>query len=293
MTTSAPITLVLGGTGRTGALVADGLRARGLAARTAARSGADVVFDWDDATSHRSALNGVDRLYLVAPVPRVRYAQEVSHFLDLAEQADVRHITYLSTYRGERTPTTMDFRAVELDLRARTRFTHTILQPGWVMQNFADNHVPIIDGVITVPAGTGAEAFVDAADIAAVAAQTLAHPDEHAGAVYAPAGPQALTFAEVARIIGEVTGQPVRYQDLDRETWIQAVVATGFVPSDYGVVLDWQTSSVATGNGSLPTDDVYKVTGVQPTSLAEFARRTWPAPKGTPKAAPKNSLEDE
>ncbi|GAA2512026.1 NmrA family NAD(P)-binding protein [Winogradskya humida] len=271
--------LVLGGTGRTGSLVAKNLRDRGLAARTAARHDADVVFDWDDPDTQRSALTGVDGVYLVAPVPRVRYAAQVSAFLDLAEAAGVRHVTYLSTYRAEQAPATTDFRAVERDLAARTAFTHTILQPGWVMQNFADQHVPIIDGVITVPGGTGAEAFVDAADIAAVAVETLVHPEDHAAARYTLTGPEALTFAQVAAIISEVTGSPVRYQDIDRAAWIGAVVATGFVPADYGVVLDWQTSTVESGNGSRPTDDVYKVTGRQPTDLAAFARRAFRAPQ--------------
>ncbi|GAA2563822.1 hypothetical protein GCM10010435_39950 [Winogradskya consettensis] len=266
--------LVLGGTGRSGSLVAKNLRDRGLAVRTAARHDADVVFDWDDPATQRAALTGV---YLVAPVPWVRYAAQVSAFLDLAEAAGVRHVTYLSTYRAEQAPATMDFRAVETELASRTAFTHTILQPGWVMQNFADQHVPIIDGVITVPGGTGAEAFVDAADIAAVAVETLVHPEQHARARYTLTGPEALTFAEVAAIITEVTGRPVRYQDIDRAAWIGAVVATGFVPADYGVILDWQTSTVESGNGSRPGDDIYKVTGRHPTSLAAFARRAFRA----------------
>ena len=60
-----PTALVLGGTGRTGALVAQGLSERGLRARTAARSGADVRFDWDDVTTYSPALIDVDRVYLV------------------------------------------------------------------------------------------------------------------------------------------------------------------------------------------------------------------------------------
>ncbi|GAA2673824.1 NmrA family NAD(P)-binding protein [Actinoplanes palleronii] len=277
MTNSIKTVLVLGGTGRTGVLVAPLLRERGLTARAAARSNAEVRFDWDDPATQRAALDGVDGVYLVAPVPRVRYAQQVAAFLDLAEEADVRHVTYLSTYRGEQAPETMDFRAAEAELRDRTAFTHTILQPGWVMQNFADHHVPIIDDTLTVPAGAGAEAFVDAADIAAVAVETLIDPAAHAGRRYVLTGTEALTFDQVARTIGAVTGRPVTYQDIDRDTWVRAVVATGFVPADYGVVLDWQTASIATGNGSRPTGDVHRVTGRQPTSLADFARRAFPA----------------
>ena len=44
------------------------------------------------------------------------------------------------------------------------------------MQNFTDDHLPVINGTLTVPSGGGSEAFVDAADIAAVAAETLLNP---------------------------------------------------------------------------------------------------------------------
>jgi hypothetical protein len=77
-----------------------------------------------------------------------------------------------------------------------------------------------------------------------------------------------------------VTGTPVRYEDVDRTAWIEAVVSTGFVPADYGVVLDWLTTTVASGAGSRPNDDVYKATGRPPAGLADFARRAWPAREG-------------
>ncbi len=145
MTDSQQTTLVLGGTGRTGSLVAQKLIERGLNARTASRHDADVLFDWDDPTTH--ALEGVDRVYLVTPVMRVRYAGLVSDFLDLAAGAGVRHVTYLSTYGSDQAPPEVDIRAVELDLACRGAFTHSILRPAWVMQNFSDEHVPVIEGL--------------------------------------------------------------------------------------------------------------------------------------------------
>jgi uncharacterized protein YbjT (DUF2867 family) len=71
----------LGGTGRTGSLLAGKLARRGIAARTASRHGADVRFDWDAPATHADALTGVDRLYLVTPVLRVSYADRVTGFL--------------------------------------------------------------------------------------------------------------------------------------------------------------------------------------------------------------------
>ncbi|MFJ9375235.1 hypothetical protein [Streptomyces sp. NPDC101455] len=103
--------------------------------------------------SHTAAAAGVDRLYLVTPVLRISYADQVAAFLDLAVAAGVRHVTCLSTYGGQLAPPDVDIRAVEDDLAARDTLTHTILRPAWVMQNFGDAHLPVVDGVITVPTG--------------------------------------------------------------------------------------------------------------------------------------------
>ena len=248
MTKTPQTALVLGGTGRTGSLVAKNLAERGMGVRTAARNGADVRFDWDEPTTYRGALDRADRLYLVTPVMRVTYADQVAAFLDLA---------------------------------ARRAITHSILRPAWVMQNFSDAHLPVVDGVITVPTGGGREAFVDAADIAAVAVETLLAPEAHAGAQYAPTGPQALTVGEVADTIAAVTGQAVTHDDIDPDTWIGGVVAAGLVPADYAVMLRWLTGSIISGNGSTPNDDVEKVTGRPPAPFGDFARRSrhaWTSP---------------
>jgi uncharacterized protein YbjT (DUF2867 family) len=273
MTDSQQTTLVLGGTGRTGSLVARNLLERGRHARTASRHDADVRFDWDDPTTHTRALEGVDRVYLVTPVLRVTYAALVSDFLDLAAAAGVRHVTYLSAYGSDQAPPEVDIRAVELDLARRGAFTHSILRPAWVMQNFSDQHVPVDNGAITVPTGGGAEAFVDAADIAAVAVETLVDPDAHAGAQYAPTGPQALTVGEVADIIADVIGVPVAHHDIDAEAWIGGAIAAGFVPADYAVMLRWLTGTIISGNGSRPNEDIEKATGRTPTTFQDFARR--------------------
>ena len=82
-----------------------------------------------------------------------------------------------------------------------------------------------VQDMITVPTAGGAEAFVDAADIAGVAVETLVDPDAHASAVYAPTGPEALTVAEVADIIADVVGRPVRHNDIDSGVWIDGAIA--------------------------------------------------------------------
>ena len=271
--TSASLTLVLGATGKTGSRVANRLLSRDLPVRTAARSGADAHFDWDDPRTYAPALHGVSRVYLLGPVMRTHFADQVSAFLDQAEASGARHITYLSAYGTGSAPPETAMRRVELDLLARPGLTHAILRPAWFMQNFSETFLQPIDGAIVVPAGGGAEAFVNAGDIAAVASATLADPQAHAGAQYALTGPDALTFAEAAKIISAVSGQVIDYTDIDRDEWVAAAVAGG-VPAEYGAVLRKLTETVASGRGSRPSNDIEKVTGAPPASFADFARRT-------------------
>ena len=267
------MTLVLGGTGKTGARVAARLNGLGLPVRTAARHGGDTRFDWDDPATHRNAVEGADRVYLIAPVMRTRFAPQVSAFLDLAEAAGVRHVTYLSAYGIEFAPAEVALRAVELDLMGRSTLTYSIVRPAWFMQNFSETFLRPVDGAIAVPTGKGGEAFVDAEDIAAVAAATLADPEGHAGAEYAPTGPEVLTVSDAAGIIGSVTGRPVRHVDIDRRSWLDSVTASG-VPAEYGEMLKILTETVSSGRGSRPNGDVEKVTGAPPRNFTDFAKRT-------------------
>src|SRR6202522_648812 len=214
MTNTSHAALILGGSGRTGSLAARHLAGHGIPARTASRHGSDVFFDWDDPATYPDALAGTDRVYLVTPVLRVRYAARVAEFLDQAEAAGIRHVTLLSTYNGDRAPREIDIATVETDLAARQAFTHSILRPAWVMQNFTDDHLPVINGALTVPSGGGSGAIIHtariaaAATIASAAAQTLLTPGAHAGARYALTGPQALPFDDVAAPIAAVSGRP-------------------------------------------------------------------------------------
>jgi uncharacterized protein YbjT (DUF2867 family) len=85
------------------------------------------------------------------------------------------------------------------------------------MQNFSETFLKPAGSAIAVPAGNGAEAFADADDITAVASPTLADPQAHAGAQYALTGPEALTIAEAAKIISDVSGQVIDYTDIARD----------------------------------------------------------------------------
>ena len=274
--TANRLVLVLGATGKTGSRVAGRLSERGVSVRTAARGGADIHFDWNNPATFEGALQGVTGVYLVSPVMRVDFAGVVSDFLDQAERAGVQNVTYLSAYGMEHAPAEVALRAVELDLESRGSFTYSIIRPAWFMQNFSETFLKPVDDEIVVPGGTGTEAFVNAEDIASVAAATLAEPERHAGRAYAPTGPESLTLDEAARIISAAAGRTILYRDTDRADWVGAMVRSG-VPAEYGEVLRALTETIASGRGSRPNGDVLAATGAAPVSFADFAAEAAPA----------------
>ena len=266
-----PIALILGGTGKTGAGVAHALEDSVVSTRTAARSGADVLFDWEDSSTFEAALDGVDRVYLVS---QGATPATVSAFLDHAEGSAVRHVTLLSAFGIDWAPAEVPLRAIELEVLGRSGLSSSILRPAWFMQNFVEPfYVAGLErGEIRAPTGDGAEAFVDALDIAAVAAATLVDPEAHAGAQYALTGPRALTMGQVAEEISAAAGREIRHVDVTPETWLNESIESG-LPESYASVLAGLLAVVASG-GTPASSDIESVLGRPATSFRSFAERS-------------------
>jgi uncharacterized protein YbjT (DUF2867 family) len=284
--------LLLGGTGKTARRIAPRLRLAGASVRTAARSNADVPFDWDDPTTHDAALEGIDAVYLVPPSLRLDHAPLVIAFLDRAQAAGVTHVTALSARGVNFAPPEAAMRAIELDLLARTGLTTAILRPGWFMQDF-DEYVfaPAIvaDGTVVAPAGDGTEAFIHVDDIADVAAATLLDPDAHVGAEYELAGPEALSFAQVAEKIAAATGREIRHVDPPRDEWVAGLIAEG-VPQDYAGMLGMLLDNIRAHATAASTPDVERVTGRAPRTFDDYAAQpsvvaAWTAPSAVSAAS--------
>jgi uncharacterized protein YbjT (DUF2867 family) len=263
--------LITGATGKTGRRLSSLLRRNTTTVRRAARHGADLGFDWDQPATYDAALADVDAVYLVQPTLRFDHAPLVSHFLDRAERAGVRHVTLLSARGVDHAPAEVPMRAIELDLAGRSGLSHAILRPGWFLQDFSEWlwHPSIVErGIIATPAGDGAEAFVDADDIAAVALATLVDAG-HAGPEYELTGPAAITFDEVARAISFAAGRPVRHEVVSTGEWAASATALG-LPADYAAMLASLLAGIADGTGETTTPDVERVLGRPARSVDDF-----------------------
>jgi len=270
MTASSHIerpTLVLGGTGKTGRRVVARLGARGLPVRVGSRSG-QPRFEWGDRSTWTPVLQGVRAAYipypdLVVPEP----TQAVRAFAELAIEHGVTRLVML-TGRGED-----EAQRGERELQA-TGADVTIVRCAWFMQIFSEDYLldPIRDGEVVLPAFDGQlDPFVDADDIADVAATALTEPG-HAGQVYELTSPRLLDFPAAIAEIARASGRDITYVPVSVEEYAAGAAELG-VPAEFVDFLTYLFSDVL-GNKAYVTDAVQRVLERPPRDFTDYATRT-------------------
>jgi uncharacterized protein YbjT (DUF2867 family) len=277
ITPSDGMTLVLGGTGKTGRRVADRLTSRGVPTRVASRS-AEPSFDWNDQSTWDAALDGVTAAYVsYAPDLAIPDATDaIRDFVEKAVEQGVQRLVLLSG-RGEEEAQRCE-RIVQ-----QAGIEWTVVRASWFNQNFSEGEFlgMVLDGAITLPAGDVPEPFVDVDDIADVAVAALTE-DGHAGEIYEVTGPRMLTFAEVAGEIALASGRVIDYIQIPKEAFAAGIAESG-APDDIAWLLDYLFSTVLDGRNAYVCDGVQRALGREPTDFSEYARRiadtgVWNAP---------------
>src|SRR5918993_5425575 len=225
------MTLVLGGTGKTGRGVGEGLAKRGLPVRIGSRS-AEPPFDWEKRDTWATALDGVSAAYVsYYPDLAIPGAPEaVRSFAETAVEAGVGRLVLLSG-RGEEEAQSAEQAVREVGEEAGVEWT--IVRCAWFMQNFDENYLlePILAGEVALPSGNVPEPFVDAGDIADVAVAALTEYG-HAGEIYELTGPRLLTMEEAVGEIAKASGRKIRYVPISVEE-NSSMLAEQDVPAEY------------------------------------------------------------
>jgi|SRR5829696_1414665 len=265
-TTQQGLTVVTGGTGKTGRRVAERLVARGLPVRIGSRA-RTPAFDWADPAGWPAVLDGADLAYL-AYQPDIAFpggAAAVGEFARQAVKAGVRRLVLLSG-RGEPAAQTAE-REV-----AGAGAEWAVVRSSFFMQNFSEGFLAdaVRGGVLALPAGGVAEPFVDVEDLAEVAVTALTArpaPDR----VYEITGPRPLTFAEVAVELSAAAGYGVRYVPVSGPDFVAGLVAEG-VQADFAAELGGLFGAVLDGRNSSLASGVAEALGRPPRDFANYAR---------------------
>lgn len=222
MSAARPI-LVTGAAGNVGGEVVRASLARGLSVvaadhvdgRLDARFGGRVTpvrLDFHDESTWGPAVRDAEHVFLVRPPAIADVERSLNPFVDHARERGVDHVVFLSV-AGAGHNRFVPHRKVEDHLRASgDRFTN--LRPGFFAQNLGSAYRRDIveDDRIYVPAGRRQPVnWIDARDIADVAALVLADPVPHRGQSYTLAGPGPVPWSEVTDALSTTLGRPIRY----------------------------------------------------------------------------------
>lgn len=276
--------LVTGATGNVGRQVVRLLLDAGEPVRAAARSRSAVVeafgeavepvaLDFTDPGTWDAAYTGVRRMFLLRPPHLGRPRTQMVPSLEHARAVGVEHMVLLSVQGAERNPV-VPHAALERWLR-RSGLSWTFVRASFFMQNLTTVHVADIRdrSEIVLPAGGGATAFVDAHDVAAVAAAALLDPAGHRDRAWTPTGPEALTYAEVAAVLSRVLGRRITYTRPGVLAYARHARTVLDMPTGMVLITTAIYTAARLGQAGGLSDDVITVLGRHPISFDEFAHR--------------------
>lgn len=266
--------LVTGASGKTGRRVVEHLFGMGTQPRLALRTakGPDSVrFDWTAPETHLEALDGVDAVYLVAPPGAVDPLSVMLPFLQQALKTGVARYVLLSASSLEEGGPMMG--QVHAWLRSNAP-SWIALRPTWFMQNFSEQqHLPAIvdEDAIYSATGEGRVGFIDAEDIAAVAAVALTAPGFESGELILT-GPETLSYDRVATLVGQAAGREIQHRRLSEPQMAERFVTFG-VPEGFASGLAAMDTAIAAGAEDRTTENVAKVTGRPAGTFQGFVAR--------------------
>ncbi|WP_436530706.1 NmrA family NAD(P)-binding protein [Actinoplanes sp. HUAS TT8] len=251
-------TLVTGGTGKTGRRVARLLPD----VRIGSRAGTPP-FDWEKPDTWAAALDGIRAVYLCYQ-PDLAFpgaVESVRGFVGQAVGQGVRRIVMLAG-RGEPAAEATE------DAVRESGVEWTIVRASFFAQNFSEAFFrpAVVAGEIVLPVGEAPEPFVDAGDIAEVAAAALTDGRHH-GRTYDVTGPKLISFREVAAEISAATGREIRFTPVSRADYVAALRAEG-LPEEFAdlfeLVTDGRNAKVGYG--------VREALGRDPRDFRDYAR---------------------
>jgi uncharacterized protein YbjT (DUF2867 family) len=275
-----PYVLITGASGRVGQYLIKNMAMKGVGVRAGIRAAeahkittSDVEiseFNFEDMSTIDRSLDGIKILFLVTPIAReqVEYARRT---IDRAISLGVEHIINISIMGSDLEPGTQVtrwHRRVERYLE-NCGITYTILRPNMYMQNFLRFMQPS-GGFLFLPLNSAKVSYVDARDIAAVAAAIITNGSKYGNKVFEITGPAALSMEHVAECITRVTGHHVGYISLQEETAFHVMESMGFPVWIANVLLELFEQQRMGYNERL-TETVTEILGRKPLPFEVFA----------------------
>lgn len=280
--------LVTGASGQLGRLVLDALLASGKVAPASiiattrdtakladyAAKGITVrTADFDDPASLDAAFAGVSRVLIVSTdaldQPGKRLAQHKAA-VAAAQKAGVKHILYTSMPQPDDSLVTFapDHLGTEEAIKA-TGIPYTILRDGWYAENlFMSLPHALETGAWYTATGEGRIAHITRADTAAALAGALLKAGDESR-TYTLTGTKSRTAEEIAAVVSEATGKPLKVVHVTDAQLAEGLKAAGLPEGFIPTIVSFDANT-REGKIAAVTGDAEALAGRKPTSFEDF-----------------------
>lgn len=225
--------------------------------------------DYDQPESLAAAYAGLDRLLLIpsSDLQPGKRAEQTQAAIDAALAAGVKHIFYMSAASTHAIDEPFASYFATEQYLMKNAPTWTILRMSYYAESFAQEAQMALKGGTLVGLGENKVSFASRDDMAAAAAGALTS-EGHEGAIYTLSGPVAVTGAERAAVVAEVSGKPFQYAPLTEDALRGAFGQAGLPEPFVEVMLSMQRH-YARGGFNIVTGDIERLSGNPPRSLKE------------------------
>ncbi len=267
-------TLVVGANGTVGSTLVALLAAKGetvlRATSKQAQKAGEVHLNVATGAGRAAAFAGVSRAFLLSPPGFTNQDELMIPLVDAAKAAGVAKIV-LMTAMGANADENSPMRKAERHLE-KSGLAYNIVRPNWFMQNFNSYWIASIlaEGKIRLPVGTAKGSFIDARDIAAVAAELLT-TNRFDGQAFDLTGSEALDHDQAAAILARETGKKIVFEEITPEAMLKGLIGTG-LPQAYSEFLIVILGYFKAGYAARIESSVETITGKKPIAFAAYAK---------------------
>jgi NAD(P)H dehydrogenase (quinone) len=289
--------LITGATGQLGTAVVRQLLARVDASQVAVlardpgkaaalqRQGVSVrVGDYGDSDSLARAMDGIDRVLLIASNQFQQRAQQHNNVIDAVQAAGVELLGFTSRSLSdiERSQNAMlrDYFETEAQIR-ESGVPAVIFRNALYLDTlplFLGGPAVYQDG-IRLPTGQGRVAFALRRELGEATANAML---DHTGAddTYVLAAPKAYTFADVAEALSEISGATVTYTSVSDDEFVAHAVKVG-IPEQLARHLTSSFADIRDNQLDQTSTDLEALLGRAPASLTDGLAELFPVPVAT------------
>ena len=229
-----------------------------------------VYFDFTDEKTFQSALEGVDRVFLMRP-PHLGKPEDLLPFIEAMSKANIKLVSFLSLMGVENNTIPPHHKIEKFIEQYQIPYGH--IRPGFFMQNVSGIHALEIkeQNQIFVPAGKSKTSFIDARDIGIATATVLHDPVKYRNTAHTITGPESLDYNQVADILSEVLGRKIKYAKPSYLKYRSVYIKKRGLDKGYVNVTVALYFMTRMGTAKLVTDGFEKLTGKKPRTFKEFA----------------------